>query len=208
MDKKPNGVIKIDIGGKEVEFPSYLLPEVKIGDLIFKDLFVMEIDRNGENPCKQNRLAYFGLKFLEEQNLLLDFANSTIISSSDLKKLKRAGYSIEEMMKVPCEIGRNGITLPVSTDIGLVRLDVSPVNTFSLISSDLVKENVTKDGPIGLRLVTTSSFAIGERNFGAQDLCLYNLSLESYGADGYLGMDFLLDHVLYFDFKNKIAYID
>ncbi len=208
MDKKRNGVVKINIDGEEVEFPCYLLPEIKIGDLIFKDLSVMEIDRNGENPCKEGQLAYFGLKFFEEQNLLLDFANSTMISCNDLKKLKQIGYSIEKMIKTPCEIGRDGIILSVSTDIGLVRLDVSPVNTFSLIRSDLVQENATKDGPIGLSLVTTSSFAIGERNFGVRDLCLYDLSPESYGADGCFGMDFLLDHVLYFDFKNKVAYID
>jgi hypothetical protein len=200
MDKMPNGVVKIDFEGKEVEYPSYLLPEIKIGDLIFKDLPVMEIDH-------ENNFAYFGLKFFEERNLLLDFANSTMILCNDLNKIKQVGYSIEEMTKVPCQIGKKGILLSVSTDIGLVRLGISTENTFSLIRPNLVNEKITTDGPMGMKAVTTSIFTIGGRNFGAQDLCLYGLFPESYGVDGCMGMDFLLDHVLYFDFKNKVAYI-
>jgi len=206
LDKKPNGTVKMNFDGEEVEHPTYLLSEVKIGDLIFNDLQVMEIDRRNERSGEESQLAYVGLKFFEKNNLLLDFWNSTTILCDDLSKLEQIGYCIEDMIKTPCEIGCKGLILTVATDLGLVKLGVSPANTFSLISSALVKENTTRDGVQGLQVMTTSTFAIGERNFGNKDLYLYDFSLD-YGTDGCIGMDFLKYYVIYFDFKNKIAYI-
>jgi len=203
IDKKANGTVKMNFDGEEVEYPTYLLSKVKIGDLILNDIEVMEIPHYDESFGEESKLAHVGLKFFEKNNLLLDFWNSTMILCDDPNKLEQVGYSVQDMIKTPCEVGSKGLVLTVATDLGLVRLGISPANTFSLISSSLVKENSTRDS---LQALTTSIFAIGEKNFGNKDLYLYNFSSD-YGTDGCIGMDFLKYHVLYLDFKNKIAYI-
>ena len=201
FDKKPNGTVKMNFDGEEVEYPTYILSDVKIGDLILNDIEVMEIPRHGSFG-EEGQLAYVGLKFFGKNNLLLDFWNSTMILCNDLNKLEQVGYSIEDMIKVPCEVGSNGLVLTVATDLGLVRLGISPANTFSLINSSLAYRTPRN----GLQALTTSVFAIGGKNFGDKDLYLYNFSSD-YGTDGCIGMDFLKHHVIYLDFKNNTAYI-
>jgi hypothetical protein len=121
----------------------------------------------------------------------------------DLNRLKQAGYFIEEMAKTACEVGRKGLILKVNTDIGLIKLGVSSINTWSIVRSDLAEHKKTSE----VQVVTTSFFTIGGRDFGNKDLRLYDLCPKSYGADGCIGMDFLRKHTMYFDFKNKTVYI-
>jgi hypothetical protein len=207
MDKNPKKIIKTITNENEMEVKTYSISKIKMGDLIFSDVLVREVDNEKEKPKGTEKIiADIGLKFFERNNLLLDFANSTIISCSDLNKLKQVGYSIEEMAKTAFEIGSKGLILHVNTDLGVLKLRISTMNTWSLIDSCLIKDKETKDGTLDLSIFTTSSFIIGGQNFGEKDLMLYDFS-ESFDADGYIGMDFLESHVIYFDFKNKTAFV-
>lgn len=198
--KRSNGLMTIDVDGDQIEVQTYLIPKIEIGDLVFCDVLAMEVDGD-------NQAAIIGLKFFENNNLLLDFPNSTMITCNDLDKLKQVGYFIEEMTKTPCEMGRKGLILTADTDVGLVKLGVSPINAWSIMRLDLARGIVTSTNLSGRQILTTSFFVIGEGDFGRKDFCLYDLSPVSYGADGCIGMDFLKNHVIYFNFRTKTAYI-
>ena len=83
--------------------------------------------------------------------------------------------------------------------MGLVKLGISPINARSIMRETIC--------PSAGEVVTTASFVIGKRDFGAKDFHLYDLSPISYGADGCIGMDFLKNHPVYFNFKEKAVYI-
>ena len=200
IDKKSNGLMKIDVDGEQIEVQTYLIPKIEIGDLVYRDVLAMEFD--GDNEA-----AVIGLRFFDKSNLLLDFSNSTAITCNDVDKLKKVGYFIEEMAKVDCEVGRKGLIVTAGTDIGLVKLGISPINAWSIMRLDLVERKAVGTNLSGRQVLTTSSFVMGENDFGRKDFCLYDLSPDSYGADGCIGMDFLREHVVYFNFREKAVYI-
>lgn len=199
IDKKSNGLMTIDVNNDQIEVLTYLIPKIEIGDLVYYNVLAMEFDED-------NQAAMIGLKFFEDQNLLLDFPNSTIITCNDLNKLKQVGYFIEEMTKAPCEVGRKGLIVAADTDLGLVKLGVSSINAWSIMRLDLAREKIMSASE--KQFLTTSSFKIGERDFGCKDFYLYDLSPATYKADGCIGMDFLKNHILYFNFRSKTVYID
>lgn len=203
LDKKPNGTEKID----GIEHPIYFLPQIEIDDLVFKDVAVMETDPDKDKSLNpEEQIAKIGLKFFQNKNLLVDFENSTIITCNDLNKLKQIGYSIEDMTKTAFEFGRKGLFLNVETDLGLLKMKISSENTYSLIRRDLTENIITSINLNGLSEAATSIFSIGGKNFGSRDLLVWEFS-KDFGIDGYIGMDFLRAHVMYFDFINRAVYV-
>lgn len=49
----------------------------------------------------------------------------------------------------------------------------------------------------GFQVFTTQKFFIGDKEFGAKDLFLYDIAPELKEIDGMLGMDFLEKHIVY-----------
>ena len=59
----------------------------------------------------------------------------------------------------------------------------------------------------GFPIYTTSMFEIGSKNFGSMNLYLFDITPELHEIDGVLGMDFVKNHVIYIDYKDKVLYI-
>ena len=95
----------------------------------------------------------------------------------------------------------------VETDVGKLNLAVDTGATATLIKPSLVKNLPLKKDKHGCSFCITSRFAFAERNFGQLDLYIYDLIPQFQEIDGFLGMDFLRNHVVYIDYKDKFIYI-
>ena len=207
-----------DAQGKTYEAPSYLIPQISIGNLVLTNVIAAQEDDNFiTNTTLWNDNQYasicqksgtLGRPVLEKTNLLMDFPNSIMLASNDKKALKRAGIFLDKMVAISFETGNKGIILKVDTDLGILRLSLDTGATFTLIRSSCFQgQSCVKDNR-GFFAFTTSKFSIGDANFGEKRLLLYNITSELHEIDGFLGMDFLEHHVIYIDYQNKILYLD
>ena len=208
-----------DAWGKSYETQAYILSKIKIGDLSFNDVIVAEVNEafvknttlwaetdNLEELLK-DRFGTIGRGLLGELNLLLDVKNSLIFVSNNIKKLKKDGYNLEQLIKVPFETGRTGVVLSINTDIGTIKLSIDTGSTVSLLRSSLFQDEKLNAQKHGLPVYATSKFQIGNKDFGNTNLYLFDMTPELNEIDGVLGMDFLKNHVVYIDYKNKVVYI-
>jgi hypothetical protein len=218
LDKKNSGtLISRDAMGNSYERAAYLVPLVKIGDLSFSDVIVDEQSDDfianttfGASATKddfENRLGYIGRALLAKRNLLLDFHNSRMFISNDIKRLKSAGYHLENFTQCAFEMGKAGIVLPMDTDMGKIRFCLDTGCTASFIRASFVSHQVPDGKKYGLPFIRTSKFEIGGRDFGAMNLHLLNMTPELSEFDALLGMDFLKNHVVYIDHRDQVVYI-
>lgn len=207
-----------DAKGDSYESPSYLIPNVSIGDLVLADVIArQESDIYRQNTTLWNDqdkkdvqiilLGSIGRPLLEKTNLLLDFPHSKMIACNSKYKLKRLGIYLENMTKIPFEGGERGIIIKTDTDAGILRLGLDTGATITLIRSSRLHDQKCTIDEHGFSTYTTSKLSIGNADFGSKDLFLYDITSELHEIDGVLGMDFLKDHVIYIDYQEKMIYI-
>lgn len=191
-DKQAQGTITIhDLDGKKNEMPSYLIPKLKIGSLTLKNVNVHE--------TKANDYSILG-KFLGgEFNLLLDFPHSRVIACDTFDKLQAKNILDKTWICIPFEVHRAGIVFNVDTDFGTCRLAINTIATFSSLSSSFF--------PSGKPLVS-SSLILEKNKFGNLMFDSIDLPEGLNEIDGFIGMDFLKEHGIYFDYSRKIAYVE
>lgn len=220
IEKIPYGNLQgRDAKGLVYESPAYIIPKIKIGDHVFEDVIVKEVneayvvnttlysENNVKSEILKNKYGVIGRALLEKMNLLIDFPNLVLIEYDDISELRKNGYSEDDLIKIPFEIGRTGPIITVDTDFGKARLSFDTGSTGSLIRYSFAKEVEYKNDSHGLHYVISSRFVIENKNFGNVNLYLYDISPELNEIDGVLGMDFLVKHVLYIDYRNKFIYI-
>lgn len=207
-----------DARGNMYTSPAYQLQKIQVGTHVFKDVIVKERDEeqvlnsviyteNGRDEILNQKVGLVGRALLEKMNLLLDFKNSVMFECNSIKDIEQIGYSVIKLTSSPFDVGRTGFILTINTDIGNVRLSLDTGSTVSMIRSSFVKEGLPKKQEFGLSCITTQLFEIGNRNFGGMNLYLYDITPELHEIDGLLGMDFLKNHVLFIDYKNKMIYV-
>lgn len=203
--KKPSESIKFkDENGDIIEQHTYIIPEFKIGELSFKNVTVAEGEADPNNP---QRMGTIGMPLLKKNNLLFDFHHSTIIACNNKHQLKKIGYILEEMVKLPFEMLElaAGVNIPVSMDGKIVRLALSTGCTVSFLDASLPIDKEIQKDDVGEKF-TCSHLVIGEKDWGAQDVYIKDFS-QLPELHGLIGMDFLMKHVFYLDFENNTVYI-
>lgn len=197
LEKKDAGKVWIkDLFGENIEFQTYRIDEIRLGNLCMKDVLVLE--KEGEHE-----LGAIGRPLLTRYNLLLDFRKSTLIMTNRFKHLEKVGYGREDWVRTPIQLGPAGVVLKTTTDRGTAHLSLGFATVNSLIKP--VSYNSEEELPTHFSM---SRFLIGETNFGTLDFhpCpIANTHLSE--VDGILGMDFLYRHLTYLDFDNQCAYI-
>lgn len=217
--KKSQGTVTWkDFRGKSYEAPSFIIPKITIDTLVLTDVVAKEERKDflsnvtlwensqDSNTITNEKLGALGRPLLERFNLLLDFGNSRIIASNSLQKLKKAGFHLDKMVKMPLEEGR-GIIISVNTDLGVKKFDIDTGATINYIRASLLKNMKCDSGQYGMDTFTTSKFVMNEKDFGAVTLNLLDITPELTEMDGCLGMSFLKNHIVYIDYQNKYLYI-
>ncbi len=181
-----------DINGQCHNSPSYLIPEIKLGDLIVTNI-------SAHHNTELNYDGFLGKYLGGTLNLLVDFPHSRIIACDTFLKLQAKKLADANWVRVPFELCRGGIILHVNTEMGALKLAINTTSTLSLIRSSLTSLE---------KALESSTFSIGEQEFGA--ITLYPLDMPNglSEIDGFIGMDFLKKHAFYIDYSNKIAYIE
>jgi hypothetical protein len=203
-----------DLIGNSYEAPVYVIPKIKIGALSLRDLkvkqeredFLLNTTLWSETNRQREQQGTIGRPFLEIYNLLLDFPRSRVIICNQSKKLKELGFNLEKMVKASLEEG-NGIIISIDTDFGRKKFDFDTGSTLNLIRSSLLDGKECNRDEHGIENIMTTRFTIGEKNFGPVRLSLYNITAELDELDGIIGMEFLRNHVVYIDYRNKAVYI-
>jgi hypothetical protein len=216
--KKKNGVAKwYNLKGNYYESISCIIPQIKIEKLILNKVVTIETreDCNSDNILYQGtrpefdytkELGSIGKPLLKKFNLLLDFKNSRIIASDNIEKLKKSGIDIKKMVKIPLEKGHE-IILKVDTDMGIKKFGLITGSTVNLIKTSIPENKEYEIGYCGLKKYVTSTLILGKRDFGKTIFYLFDINPMLNEIDGILGMDFLMRHLIYIDYKNKVAYI-
>jgi len=220
LNKKNAGtLLGRDMYGNAYETPAYLIPLIKIGDFSWVDVMVnresndftskttLWVDTNKSKDYFEDRMGTIGRGLLEKRNLLLDFHNSIIFISNDIKRLKKSGYFLEEFRKCSFEIGRTGLILIINTDVGKIRFSLDTGSTVSFIRSSFLPNDISKKKKHGLSFVITSKFEMAGKDFGNMHLYLQDITPELSEIDGILGMDFLKNHIVYIDYQDKVIYV-
>jgi len=207
-----------DAKGDFYESPSYIISQVKIENILLKNVKVNQENSNfranttlwddhPQGSVSTNRyLGNLGRPLLEKTNLLLDFRNSTMIACSNEKYLKKEGFFLDKMVSIPFNGGTKGIIIKADTDAGTLRLALDTGATVTFVRASCLKDQKCTKEKRGFLTFTSQKFLIGNKDFGSTNLFLFDITPELTEIDGILGMDFLKNHVVYIDYKNKVLY--
>lgn len=200
--------------GNSYESPSFKIPRVQIEELSLKDVYVkQEHDDYLANTTLWNdkpgtiELGMLGRPILEKTNLLLDCSRAKIVATNSKRMLKQAGYDLEQMIRIPIEVNKRGIVVKVDVDVGLLKLLIDTGSTLTLVRSSTFQTQQCEEYDRELFVYKSSKFIMGKNDFGRKNLYLYEITPDLNEIDGVLGMDFLENHIVYFDYKHKAIYI-
>lgn len=179
-------------GGKE-EVSYYLIPKLKLGDLVLKDVFAYQSDKENYDSLGK----FLGGDF----NLLLDFPHDRIVACDNLSKLQTKGIADKNWIRLSFEMHRIGVVFDVDTDFGTRKLVLNTRCMNSVLNSSVF--------PTNARLpYVSSSFVLGGHKFPNVSFESIELPGDLNGIDGFIGMDYLKEHAIYLDYAHKIAYIE
>lgn len=220
LKKTPCGTLQgKDAMGNSYESPAYSIRRINIGRHVFENVVVKEVNddyvahttfHTGEEQIGENLKrgsGTVGRDLLEKMNLLFDFQNGIILECNDIKHLKKAAYSLDDLVPIPLERGRTGVILNVDTDWGILRLSLDTGSTLTLIKHSLLKNSDLKQQECELPHLSTSKFKIGNKDFGNLKMYLFDITSELHEIDGVLGMDFLKNHVVYINHQDHVIYV-
>ncbi len=195
IDKQPRGVGQWHtLAGQTREAPSYLIPEMRLGNLTMKNIIANQMMEN-------TRPGHLGGFFGGEFNLLLDFPHDRIIASDTFSKLRGKKIANDDWISIPFEMHRGGIVFSVDTDFGPLRLVLKTACTLNHLRSSFFLSNAPFPS-------VSSSFSLEGRHFGNVKFHPIELPEILNEIDGFIGMDFLKKHAIYLDYGRKIAYVE
>jgi len=192
INKQPQGIAMWhNLNGEKREAPSYFIPKMQVGELTLKNVLAYQ--------SVQKDYDVLG-KFLGgEFNLLLDFPHDRIIACDTISKLQAKKLAGKQWVSLPFEMDCGGIVVLVDTDYGTRRLAINTTCTFTHLRSSLISSGQPS---------ISSSFCLGGQKFDRVSFRPIDLPEGLSGIDGFIGMNFLKHHAIYFDYTHKIAYIE
>lgn len=207
-----------DSFGRHFEPSSYKIPKLKIGNLSLNKLLAAEFPENmelqfflwkkeGEEPSGENA-GSIGNELLKKYSTLIDVEKKRFIFTNDLKRLRKEGYDLDTFVRVPFKCRAIGFFIQVETDLGRLHLMLDTGCPKTVIHEFFTPHDMPcQTDAQGHAAIETSTFEIEGVNFGKQTLHLIPMQQDVNNFDGFLGMDFIKDHVMYIDFPTKTVYI-
>lgn len=190
VEKKEKGEFSwTNMNGEKFQAPKFLVKNLKLGAKKIRE-FEFCVD---EDECET-----IGRPILEKANILFDYPRKSLWLIKSKSQLKAIGFDLKKLNKVPFTVSNSGILFPIETDRGSFIFSISTADTISYINADLFDSEVQDS-------VDLEFLRIGTKNYGKK--ALYTMSFpEGLNSDGSLGLDFLKEHIVYIDYKNKFLY--
>jgi len=207
-----------DLRGNLYSCPEFRIPEIKIGDAAIFNSIVTERNHqflhnvlvwptsNTQELIDEEAARIdgkIGLPVFQHYNCLFDFPNSVIVLQKNIGDPGKT-YPPNKFVRTPFSLEKYGIVLSVETNAGIHRVVLDTGATVSAIRKSIINPVNAKEVEKGY--FSTDKLTIGGCDYGAWGLILFDIS-EKWDVDGCLGADFFLEHAIYLDFHNNMAYI-
>jgi hypothetical protein len=205
FDLKGNVYVESSFDVSGIKMENNILPDIRVFELDESFLHNTHVAGNLANTFSSQGIL--GLDAFRNQNLLFDFARSSLIVCNDKKALESQGYHLSSMVQVPFEHYKKCIFIIAETDMGPLKLIIDSGASLTIVRASIFQEQLCQKSNWDLPKFTTSTFVFNGKDFGPQDLMLFDITNKLVECDGVLGMDFLLKHQLYIDHQSRVVYI-
>lgn len=188
----------VDVKGNRLESRRFRVPELRIGSLILRDVPGHEDAEPATYRKTPAGVGYIGSDLVRPFKLVVDYGHRSLtFVPSDTPDPDKHGCSGTEVLFDPAWEG--DVVTKAVTDLGDLVLVWDTGAPMSLVRDSLVRaRGLVPDG----RFVRTTEFELGGKDFGPLQLRLLDFA-EPAGVDGFVGHDFLVNHVLCIDFGGK-----
>ncbi len=197
------------ISGKRYMTSNFKIPEMAIGPFLFESILKEEDENFWTEGCSIQphsfiasykihlmyqvfREAVLGIDLFKKFACLFDFPHSSLYLSTHISQLIQDPYPF---CVVPFEIGKGGVVLACSTDLGEKKLLLDSAATQSLIRLSTSEKRYT------------TRLQMGETDFGSWEFIPACITTEMDEIDGILGIDFFKKNIIGLDFESQMAYI-
>ncbi len=210
-------VATFDFRGNEYTSSSYRIPEIKVGLLHLSNCEAKEdkIEFNENTTFWNNKRktksldqhGTIGWPFFERYCAFFDFPSSSIYLAKNLKELKCKGiFDKRKYLAIPFTIQQGLITVLIETELGKHKVILDTGTAVCALRINQIPDNRKIPLSTEHSYFHSNKMMIGGCDFKDWDFALLDVT-NKIEADGWLGMDFFLEHAICFDFANQIAYI-
>ena len=213
--KKIGSKIMYGFQGKPERKNVFQLPNIRIGSQSFDLPRAQEeaqdyrarasFTKDGSKPSP-GQPARIGWEMFQNTPLLLDLKNQKIAFCDSIATLKKEGYAIKRFVHTPLMLERGLVEVEVQTDKGSLRCVLDTGCTFNVLNGE---NEQNKSMPELLwneeNFYTSTKFQINNAEFGPVTFRQFPIRIPIH-IDAMLGMEFLLDHIIFLDFPNHVAY--
>ncbi len=199
------------------------IQDLQIGNILFSEFEILEDHTNfhfnsqvdsGLSDTLKKELAEarihrldgrIGWRAIKSFDCVIDFPNSVLTLLKPGSAKKRCASA--KFISAPIITDKLGISILIETDSGTYRFLLDTGSTFSFLRNSLKNalkiqevEKGTGDWYFHTKNLSINGYNFGPWEFGFFEIC------DDFKIDGFLGADFFLEHAVYLDFQNNLAY--
>jgi hypothetical protein len=186
----------------------YRLDQLKLDKHELKDV-VLSTYVNKEKPLEPQeiplssieRQGVIGRRLFQKNYLVIDLPHQKILHTNSSLNLAKHGYN-HHLMSLPFEISPYGFVISIETNLGKHRFFLSMLDKKNLFGFNLYPNYSMEKNTIFYSQLKYKHNKLDSISF----LC--DTVPSTYGIDGCLGLSFFKEHIVIFDFANKMLYIN
>ena len=208
--------VTYDFKGNIYNSPTYIIPNIRVGPIFLQTCEAVEENLDfytntglwtNSRTIKRLYHGRIGRKFFENSCVLVDFPNSAIFIEKNMEELKKNGtIDIENFYQVHFFINKGVVYITIQTELGQHNVVFDTGASFSILNQKIVAPEQIMRTSSGKAYFSSKKLQINGCDFLDWDFAVTQIS-DSVGTDGFIGVDFFLEHAVCFDFQNNIAYI-
>ena len=204
-----------NLKGKIDERSRYAISEVYLDGLLIRDVvcdaelsesYWDSVIYKEEGDIKDDN-GTIGRGLLQRYQVLFDFPNLKMQLFPKKNSIEKRILNNKEYLKIVYIIIDESIVIPIKTDFGVLFFILDTSYTVTHLKKTPKLEAFTKRQQYGMKVIETQNFAIRRKNFGPKEIYLIEDMQLNEKIDGFLGMDFLINRVMYIDFDNQCIYL-
>ena len=201
--------------GNIYERSCYAIPGVFLDKLSIRNLSCDERDLDSywdtriyiEKGDTKDYNGAIGRELLQRYQVLFDFPNLKMQLFPKKNPLEKRILNSKEYLKIFYVLIDEGIFIPIKTDFGDLFFLLDTGCTLTHLKATPKLEALAKRQQYGIKVIESQNFTIREKNFGPKEIHLLEGVQLNEKIDGFLGMDFLINRVMYIDFDNQCIYL-
>lgn len=208
--EQPNKIKSIDLAGNITEARSFIINELKLNQLLFNNITVVEYknwglsfasDNSDTNEYDDINPNVIGLDLFNNYVLTINYPDNHVIVSDEQPMIKD-----DEWVAIPFNINDEGIVINMSDGSKNHPMILDTAASTSMIKAQSLTSGTHKirDNDSDFELVNLELTAMANTK---TDAIIFDSFPAEFKSDGLLGGDFLSNNLVKIDFKNKKLWI-